>query len=101
VSIATDPEVTQELRVPPAVAEWLAEQNTPPTQRPTRPGCHRLGEWHELVRLPPGWPFVTPYLPALGTEDLYYDAFGVIRPVLASKFRRHAARHSFPKAVTL
>ena len=88
---ATD--MTAELRMPPAVAEWLVEQDQP-RQRPTRPGCHRLGEWHDLTRLPPGWPFVKVQLPELGDDRLYHDAFGVIRPVTNSGMRRHAARHS-------
>jgi hypothetical protein len=94
---------TQELRVPPAVEQWRAEQGLPPIdaskfehrQRPSRPGCHRLGEWHDLARLPAGWPFVIPGGDEeLGDPGLYMDEFGVIRPVTSSKFRRHAARHT-------
>ena len=108
MSIATDPEVTQELRVPPAVAEWRAEQGMPPLgetephaqERPPRPGCHNLEAWHRMMRLPAGWPFARYVLAELSDDRLDYDEFGVIRPVLASKFRRHAARHSFPMGVT-
>ena len=88
-------ELTAELRMPPAVVEWIAEQDAAPAPpRPTGPGCHRLGEWHDLTRLPPGWPFMLPELAALGDDGLYHDAFGVIRPVTNSGVRRHAARHS-------
>ena len=87
-------ELTAELRMPPAVAEWLAEQDPPPAQRPTSPGCHRLGEWHDLVRLPPGWPLHEKVqLPELH-DSLYYDEYRVVRPVTNTGLRRHAARHT-------
>jgi hypothetical protein len=84
----------QDLRVPPAVAEWLAEQGLPPI-RPR--GAHRLEQARVRIPLPANWPFepVTA-LPELGTDALYHDEHGVIRPKLSkeSAFRGHAARHT-------
>jgi len=96
VSIATDSEVTQELRVPPAAAEWLVEQReSVQDQRPPRPGCHDLEAWRRLMRLPEGWSHVKTQLAEL-SDGLEYDEFGVIvlRPATGSAFRRHAARHT-------
>ena len=95
----TDTEApTQELRVPPAVAEWRAEQGMPPIQA----GAHDLDAARARAGIPVGWPFVPmPPLPELECADLFYDQFGVIRPrKRSSGFRRHAARHSFPMGVT-
>jgi hypothetical protein len=89
-------EVTQELRVPRAVAEWLVEQHEAvQDQRPPSPGCHDLEAWRRLMRLPEGWPHVKTQLAEL-SDGLEYDEYGVI--VMPEKrdsaFRFHAARHT-------
>lgn len=102
-AVVSPSEATQELRVPPAVAEHRAEQGLPSIgaskfehhQRPPRPGCHRLEEWRDLMRMPEGWPHAKPQLAEL-SDGLEYDEYGVI--VMPEKkdsaFRRHAARHT-------
>ena len=102
-AVVSPSEVPTELRMPPAVAEWLAEQGPPPIgaskfehpPRPARPGCHDLEAWRQLMRLPEGWPHAKTQLAEL-SDGLEYDEYGVI--VLPEKknsaFRRHAARHT-------
>lgn len=82
---------TQELRVPPAVAEWRELSGLPPIGV----GAHDLDDRRARAGVPAGWPFVPmPPLPELECDGLFYDQFGVIRPRKRSGFRRHAARHS-------
>lgn len=100
-AVVSPSEVTTELRMPPAVAEWLAEQGLPPIDASKfERGRHRLDRAHDSGRLPNGWPWDKTELTELGSDDLYYDAYAVIRPKLPedSAFRRHAARHT--KAAT-
>jgi hypothetical protein len=90
---------TQELRVPPAVAEWPVEQHAAQAEgppRPPSPGCHDLEACRRLMRLPKGWPHVKIVLAELTNDGLEYDEYGVIvvRPASGSSFRRHAARHT-------
>jgi len=94
---------TQELRVPSAVGQWHVEQNLPPLEaskfehrpRPPRPGCHRLEEWRDLMRMPENFPFEPTVVHELHVE-LEYDEYGVIviPENTGSAFRRHAARHT-------
>jgi hypothetical protein len=91
-AVVSPSEVTAELAVPLAVAQWRAKQGLPPIG-PV--GAHDLDAARARAGIPVGWPFVPmPPLPELECDGLFYDQFGVIRPVLRSKFRRHAARHS-------
>jgi hypothetical protein len=85
-------EVTQELRVPPAVDQWREQQGLPPIQA----GAHDLDAARARAGIPVGWPFVPmPPLPELECDRLFYDQFGVIRPrKQSSGFWRHAARHT-------
>jgi hypothetical protein len=102
-----DEQPTQELRVPPAAAEWRVERGLPPIggskferrPRPPRPGCHRLKEWRALMRMPENFPFKPTVVHELN-EGLEYDEYGVI--VLPentdSAIWRHAARHTARRA---
>ena len=83
-------ETTQELRVPPAVAEWRAEQGLPPI-RPR--GARRLERargrgFTALARLAEIRRDVEV------SDGLQVDDYGVIRPVTNLAMRRHAARHA-------
>jgi len=102
-AVVSPSEVTQELRVPPAVDQWRAEQGLPPLDaskfeyrpRPPRPGCHRLEEWRNLMRMPNNYPFEPTIVHELHA-GLEYDEYGVIvmPESTESSFWRHAARHS-------
>jgi hypothetical protein len=91
-AVVSPSEATQDLRVPPAVEQWRAEQGLPPIGT----GAHDLDDRRARQPIPANWPWEPmPPLPELECDGLFYDQFGVVRPRLRSKFfRRHAARHS-------
>ena len=96
-AVVSPSETTQELPVPPAVNQWRVEQGLPPIRASKfKRGRHRLDRAHDNGRLPDGWPWAKTDLAELGSDDLYYDAYAVIRPKLSeeSAIRGHAARHS-------
>ena len=83
-------EATQDLRIPPAVAEWRELQGLPPI-RPR--GARRLERargrgFTALARLAEIRPDIEV------SDGLHVDDYGVIRPVTNLAMRRHAARHA-------